>query len=165
MTRAQNLSQMMHKGEEILDGCKSGWSRATHEGQTDAPQCSKHGCQDERPYDDPFPASHPRSSSRCLKGAGVARAGGGKQSRHCPRAPSCRTHRGSGTLPGPDNVIVSRRCGDISCPLLGRETPRTHTLYLYFCLTSQCGPGHRNQIRPTELVAQVPRLLGGSQVT
>lgn len=84
VTRTQKLSQMMHKGEEILDGCKSGWSRATHEGQTAAPQCSKHGCQDDRPYNDLVLASHPRSSSRCLKGAGVARAGGGKQSRHCP---------------------------------------------------------------------------------
>lgn len=34
MTAAQTSSQIMHKEEEILDGCTSGWSRATCAGQT-----------------------------------------------------------------------------------------------------------------------------------
>lgn len=34
MTVAQTSSQIMHKEEEVLDGCKFGWSRATCGGQT-----------------------------------------------------------------------------------------------------------------------------------
>lgn len=144
------------------------WLVQSHLPRPDIPQCSKHACQDERPQDHLFPASHPHSLGRCLKGAQRGRLWwrGTGEARSTPITSSW----GELKQPHPVNDKGSHQVQgmlDVACPLLGQVTLAMHTLpwFLFHSPISQCGPDHRNKTRLIESVTQGHTPFGNSQAT